>query len=90
MPQPKTSQRSLKRHTLRPLLRGRRMIELPTIPIEISLNPASGRTAPIQLLRRPQRTAQVVGEGFGFDVVVVSDVGVVDRDAGTVGTGPGG
>ena len=65
------------------------MVILATILIQISLNPASGRTAPVQLLRRPQRTAQVVGEGFGFHVVVVPDVGVVDRDAGAVGTGPG-
>ena len=94
MPQPKARQRLLERHTPRPLPRRCRMIIQSTIliyPLPLSLlHKASRRTAPIKLFRRTQRPTQVVGEGFGFHVVVVLDVGVVDCGAGTVGAGPGG
>lgn len=66
------------------------MIIQPTIRIPIPLHDATGQTAPIKLLRWGQRATQVVGEGFGFHVVVVVDIGVVDRGAGAVDAGLGG
>lgn len=90
MPQPKASQRRLKRHTPRPLPRRRRMVIPPTVLIHpVPPNPPSRRTTPVQLLRRAERTTQTVREGFRFHVVVVFEAGVVDRGAGAPGAGPG-
>lgn len=76
MPQSKTSQRLLKRHTPRPLPRRRRMIIKPTVLIHPSRHKATRRATPVQLLGWTQWPTQGVRERLRFHVVVVLDVGV--------------
>ena len=68
------------------LIRATILIQTPAPP----RRPTGRHSAPIQLLARRQRPAEVVGEGLGFHVVVVLEVRVGDGDAGAAGAGPGG
>lgn len=67
------------------------MIIAPTIRVHRvpSLHEPARWPAPIELFPWPQRPAQVVRQGFRFDVVVVLEGGVLDRGAGAAGAGPG-